>query len=240
MNPRRNRSPSDIWPPLKLLTFDIDGTLTRGHGWAWIAKARGRQEAYERTTRLFRSGRIGEDRHLANLLNLAEGLTVRRLRQLLTETPKIGGLQRTVSHLHRRGIRVALLTHNPDLVCRWYQETYGFDDWEGTRLPVREGRIRRVRTARADKRRGLVRLLARAGVDPEEAVHVGDSRADLALRDYLSAFVALNARDPAVRREADGSLRTDRLDDLLPLLERVRRRPRRRLRMTAPFRRGRS
>jgi len=62
--------------PWRLVTFDIDGTLTPVHGWKGIAVAFGHLAEFEETTRQFRAHEIGEDRHLTNLLNIATGHTV--------------------------------------------------------------------------------------------------------------------------------------------------------------------
>ena len=55
----------------RLVTVDIDGTLTRVHGWREIARAFGRDAEYELSNRRFFAREIGEDEHLEDLLRIA-------------------------------------------------------------------------------------------------------------------------------------------------------------------------
>ncbi|HEY6239134.1 MAG TPA: hypothetical protein VIZ68_08125, partial [Thermoplasmata archaeon] len=69
--------------PFRLVTFDLDGTLTRVHGWSEIARFVGREPQRAESNRRFFSREIGEDVHLKNLLDLAVGHTVLELEGVL-------------------------------------------------------------------------------------------------------------------------------------------------------------
>ncbi|MGI0131795.1 MAG: HAD family hydrolase [Thermoplasmata archaeon] len=204
----------------KLLTLDLDGTLTTVHGWSIIADRAGRRAQYERSNRRFFAHEIGEDEHLHDLLEIAVGMTVNEVRDALGATPQLAGIPEAVRAAHDHGLRVALLTHNPTYVCAWYAERYGLDDFEGTvGAEIAGGRVAPVGPVHADKRAGLDRLTARLGISRERTVHVGDGWADAALFPAVGAGVALNSRFPEVRAAADLVLETDDLRTLLPALE---------------------
>ncbi|MCI4336921.1 MAG: haloacid dehalogenase-like hydrolase [Thermoplasmata archaeon] len=206
----------------RLVTFDIDGTLTRGHGWRTIAVHTGRLPAFEATDARYRRREVGEDAHLRALLNLAKGHTTAEIAQILEATPKVAHIADAVRALRRRGSRVALLSHNPDYVCDWYRRRFGFDDAEGTPgTRLRGPTILPYGRVHADKGAGLARLLARAGVAPTEAVHVGDGRADARIFPRLGGGIALNSRLPEVRAAADAVLETDDLRKIVPVLARL-------------------
>lgn len=195
--------------PWQLVTVDIDGTLTRVHGWREIAHTFGRDEAYARSTRRFRAREIGEDEHLANLLALAEGRTVPEVENVLATTPKLDGISDGISELHRRGARVVVLTHNPGYVIDYYRRTFGFDEGEGVDVPVDDdGRIGRAVGIRADKPAGLRRLLDRTATPPSSVVHIGDSWSDAEVFRLVGGGVALNSPFEEVGRAADRVLRT--------------------------------
>ncbi|MGI0055441.1 MAG: HAD family hydrolase [Thermoplasmata archaeon] len=209
--------------PWALVTFDIDGTLTIGHGWAHLADAFGRRSQYDETNRRYLAGAVGEDEQLANLLALAEGRTLEEVGAALESTPKIEGIGESISAIHEHGARAALLTHNPAFVCEWYVKRFGFDDFEGTTTPATVGgKIPPSGPVRADKRRSLERLLGRAGAPAARTVHVGDSRADAAIFPLIGGGVALNSRIESVRTAADAVIDTADLRDLLPLLGHLR------------------
>ena len=211
------RSPSRF--PWELVTFDIDGTLTTGHGWAHIAEVLGRTAAFRAATEQFRAGETGEDQHLERLLALAEGARLADLEAALESTPRIRSIPETVAELHRRGARIALLTHNPPYVCEWYVRKYGFDDFEGVRVPEPMGGcIPRSGPVHADKTELLDRLIRRLDVDPHRSVHVGDAAPDVNVFRRVGGGVALNARNPAVRAAADVVADLEDLRELWPVL----------------------
>lgn len=195
------------WP---LVTVDIDGTLTRVHGWKVIAERLGRSDAFERSQRRFFDREVGEDEHLEEMLRLAEGRTVPEIEAALETTPRIEGIAEGVRWFRGRGTRVALLTHNPPYVCEWYCRRFGFDDYEGTGGgDLVDGRIGAPTGVRADKPSGLGRLVSRAGTTRDRVVHIGDGWADAAVFPLVGRGVALNSTLPEVDRVADLVIRTD-------------------------------
>lgn len=202
-------------PAWELATFDIDGTLTIGHGWAFLAERRGRRGAFDATQRRFRRGEIDEDRHLADLLTLADGLTRAELDRLLEATPRLRGISAMVSAWHARGTRVALLSHNPVEVIDWYRRRFGFDGGAGPELAAGSGdRLAYRGPVHPDKVAALTRLCDRWSVALHRVIHVGDGRADARVFDRVGAGVALNSTDPEVRRRARLVLKTTDLRGL--------------------------
>lgn len=205
--------------PWKLVTFDIDGTLTRGHGWRFLAEHTGQRAAFEATNRRFFAGESDENAHLRALLDLAVGRTPADVLAIVAAGPKIAGIRESVEELHRRGAQVALLSHNPEFIEAWYQSTYGFDDAEGiqaTRLI--DGRVVPYPPLNAEKLVWMHRLLSRRGLAAEGTVHVGDGRADALVFPHVGGGVALNSELPEVRAAADLALEADDLRSLVPRL----------------------
>ncbi len=190
--------------PWRLITVDIDGTLTLVHGWKVIAERFGRVELYERTMARIRSREAGEDETIRKLLSIAEGHTVAEVERAIASTPLLTGLPEGVRRLHGAGMRVALLTHNPPYVTDWYRAFAGFDDAGGLRgVQVTQPTIGTSVGVATDKPGGLAGLVTRNGVTTAEVVHVGDARPDAAIFPLVGAGVALNARSTSVREAAD-------------------------------------
>ena len=192
--------------PYRLVTVDIDGTLTDGHGWRYIADRLGRRAEYDATQALFAAGATDEDQHLRRLLTLARGVSRRQLAEILSSTPRVAGISAGVRELHRAGAKVALLTHNPWYVGTWYVREFhldGFDGMAGSPR-FRGGKVApEVDGARADKPGGLARLIRRFRVRPGEVAHVGDGLADAAIFPRVGLGVAFGTFEEAVRRAAD-------------------------------------
>ncbi len=195
--------------PWRLVTVDIDGTLTLGHGWRAIAEAVGRVPDYEASNRRFFAREAGEDEHLVDLLDLATGQPVERIVGIVARTPVLAGIAEGIGALHAAGARAALLTHNPTYVVDYYRAKFGFDDGDGVYVAVDpDGRIGPPRGVRADKPGGLRRLLARLGGDPRTVAHVGDGWSDAEVFRRVGGGVALNSAFDDVNRAADRAVRT--------------------------------
>jgi len=208
--------------PWRLVTIDIDGTLTRKHGWREIAIAFRRLREFDATNRRFFAREIGEDVHLADLLEIATGHTVGEVEAVVERTPKLLGIREGISQLHESGARVALLTHNPTYVADWYRRTFGFDDSEGVAAQtVVGGRVGPPVHVRADKPGGLRALLARQEVPPSAVAHVGDGWSDAEVFRLVGGGVALNSSDPDVNRAADLVLTTTDFRDVVIGLSRL-------------------
>ncbi|MCI4343286.1 MAG: HAD hydrolase family protein [Thermoplasmata archaeon] len=202
-----------------MVTVDIDGTLTRVHGWRVIAERFGRVEFYERTMARVRAHEAGEDETIAGLVSIAEGHTVPEVLAAVEATPRLSGIPEGVRRLHGGGMRVALLTHNPPYVTDWYRAFAGFDDAAGIRgSQATDPRIGPSAGIGADKPGGLAALVARSGIDPRFVVHVGDSGPDAAIFPLVGAGVALNARSPAVRAAADLAIDTTDFGEVVTAL----------------------
>jgi len=210
-------------PPWRLVTVDIDGTLTVGHGWRPIAEAFGGLPAFEESNRRFFAGEIGEDAHLTNLLRITTGRTVAEVEAVLGATPKLDGIPQGIAALHQRGVRVDLLTHNPEYVADWYRRTFGFDESAAVSAqPVVDDRIGAPAGVRADKPGALRSLLAREHLPARSVVHVGDGRSDAALFPLVGAGVALNSPYADVRRAADLVVTTKDFRDVVEGIFRLR------------------
>jgi len=209
--------------PWQLVTFDIDGTLTRGHGWRPIAEEFGELAVLERTNRRFLAREVGEEEHLADLLDIATGHTVAEVQAVVARTPKLSGIAEGVRSLKAAGAKVALLTHNPPYVTEYYLRTFGFDAAEGVDAQaIEHGRIGPPHDVRADKREGLARLLERFAADAHRSVHLGDGWADVPVFRSVGAGVALNTQLPEVRDAADLALVTEEFGTVVAALHGLR------------------
>ncbi len=210
----------------QILTVDIDGTLTLVHGWGEIAHAFGREAEFGATQRRFFAHEEGEDEHLATLLDLATGRTVAEVDAVVDRTPKLAGIGEGIRDLHRQGVRVLLLTHNPGYVVDFYRRTFGFDDGAGVTVPVGpDGRIGHASSVHADKVGALRALLQPGSVDPRRVVHVGDGWSDAEVFRQVGGGIALNSRLPEVRAAADLALETRDFRDVVAALGALRPRP---------------
>ncbi|MBX8631154.1 MAG: haloacid dehalogenase-like hydrolase [Thermoplasmata archaeon YP2-bin.285] len=200
---------------MRVATFDIDGTLTLGHGWYCIASLLGRLEEYRRTTSLFRRNKVDENTHLRNLLNLAAGVERVRMDRILEHLPLIDNIGEGVQVLKKAGIRPLLLTHNPPYVCEWYIRRFGFDGFLCAEQPVVAGIIQRADDARAGKADWIGRYCRRERLPLSQVIHAGDSASDIAVFEVTGGGVAVNTNSRKAIRAADAAVNTTDMMDIV-------------------------
>jgi phosphoserine phosphatase len=198
-----------------MVTFDIDGTLTIGHGWYYIAGMLGRGKDYLNSTRLYRSGRIGEGEHLNNLLNLAAGRTVDDIAGILEKVPLIDNISEGITQLKDEGFGTYLLTHNPEYVCTWYARRFGFDGYMCSAQKVDGKTILRAESAAPDKLAWLDRFCLGRGLRQEKILHIGDSASDRRVFIRTGLGIAVNTRDRSVISSATAHLNTTDMNDIV-------------------------
>lgn len=212
--------PTVLWP---LVTVDLDGTLTRRHGWEAIADRLGRRAQFDRINRRYLDGKVGEDEHLLELLSIATGAKLSEVVEALASTPRLDGIAEGIQQFHAAGRRVAVLTHNPSYVVDWYVARFGFDDAEGTRSQaILDGVVASPGPTRAGKIEGLRALAQRAGVSTDQVVHVGDGAVDAELFPLVGGGIALNSVRADVERAADLVLHTDDFREVVAAVGRLR------------------
>jgi phosphoserine phosphatase len=212
--------PTVPWP---LVTVDLDGTLTRRHGWEAIADRLGRRALFDDINQRYLAGGVGEDQHLLELLSIATGAPLSEVVAALAATPRLDGIEEGIRRFHSAGRRVALLTHNPSYVVDWYVARFGFDDAEGTRSQaIVDGVVAPPGPTRAGKVAGLRALAARAGVATSQVVHVGDGVVDAELFPLVGGGIALNSVRADVERSADVVLHTDDFREVVVAVDGLR------------------
>jgi phosphoserine phosphatase len=200
------------------VTFDIDGTLTIGHGWYYIAGALGRIEDYSRYTKRYRAGKSSESEHLCNLLNLAGGKSVESIRSIVKQTPKLLNIRQSVRMLRENDIESLLLTHNPQYICEWYEENFGFAGHYSAFQTVNDGTIGMAVEVFPDKVSWLNELCADWNVHQSRVIHVGDSLSDAAVFLAAGGGIAVNSRNRKVTGSATAMLNTTDMKDVARLI----------------------
>ncbi len=205
----------------KIATFDIDGTLTVGHGWYFIAAMLHRMQEYREFTALYRKGGCGEAEHLSNLLSIAEGVPLQKIHSILFRTPRLSGINRAVAMLAEKGLEAVLLTHNPQYVCEWYESRFGFTGHLSAFQPVENGIVGKAPVPHPDKVAWLRGMCSERGYALDEIIHVGDARSDGAVFRATGLGIAVNSRSRDTIGSATASLNTTDMTDVARMIIRL-------------------
>ena len=218
-------------PPLrlsdfKLIAFDMDSTLINIECVDEIADVLGRKAEVAAITEAAMQGEMGDYKaSLRQRVALLQGVTLADMDRIYRERLQLNpGATELVAACKNAGLKVLLVsggfTHFTDRV----RDRLGIDYTRANVLEVQEG----VLTGRmldqawgdicdgAEKLKMLLKISARLGISPKQAIAMGDGANDLPMMRTAGLSVAYHAK-PAVREFANVCINSGGLDRLLTL-----------------------
>ena len=216
-------------PPLrlsdfKLIAFDMDSTLINIECVDEIADAAGRKAEVAAMTEAAMRGEINDYKaSLRERVALLKGVTVAQMDQIYAERLRLNpGAAELVAACKQAGLKVLLVsggfTHFTDRI----RDHLGIDYTRANVLEIEAG----VLTGRmvnqpwgdicdgAEKRTMLLETCAALGINPSQAIAMGDGANDLPMMEVAGMSVAFHAK-PAVREQAHVRIDSGGLDRLL-------------------------
>ena len=216
-------------PPLslsafKLVAFDMDSTLINIECVDEIADAAGRKAEVAAMTEAAMRGEISDYKtSLRQRVALLKGVTVAQMDQIYAERLRLNpGAAELVAACKQAGLKVLLVsggfTHFTDRI----RDRLGIDYTRANVLEIEAD----VLTGRmvdqpwgdicdgAEKRSMLLETCAALGINPSQAIAIGDGANDLPMMAVAGLSVAYHAK-PAVREQANVCINHGGLDRLL-------------------------
>lgn len=176
---------------------DLDGTLTFGvSSTRWIFRELGREALFKRLEEAWLCGRLSHAKLAERVVAELAGYHADDLATMALRAPLRYGIAETLLSLRARGYVFFLLTLGFSFVAEAFAKRFGFQDFQGTRVTLRRGKITRgpIRLfTERDKARYLKAHVRR--YRPKATIAVGDSRSDRALFSVADFRVALDPDD---------------------------------------------
>ena len=152
--------------------------------------------------------------HLDNQYKLLSG---KELDEVIREVSKVGvidDVRETVTKLQGHGLGVILLTDNPDFLCTYLVERFGFNGYVASKVAVKEGRIGEEVQSLPDKRDGLRKYCSWLSISVKKCIHVGDWTNDVPVFRIVGHSIALNSKSDKAKRTASIAMDTNSLLDV--------------------------
>jgi HAD superfamily phosphoserine phosphatase-like hydrolase len=205
---------------LRVVSFDLDGTLAHPAVFNIVADALGFGEKLAETTRLYFAGKMtAEETFHADYKHFV-GRSVAEMRDVLRKSNRwTPGVREAVDMLHGAGVRVVVTTDQPDWLADATREMFGVDDVACTPADVRHGRVAGTYRYEGDKWANLARHLKAWRVAPAEVAHVGNGRNDIPVFRAVGYAIAVNPMDADVRAAAADAI--DPLEDARDVARRL-------------------
>lgn len=218
-----------IKPPLtlsdfKLIAFDMDSTLINIECVDEIADAVGRKAEVAAITEAAMQGEISDYKEsLRQRVALLKGVTLNDMDQIYQERLRLNpGAAELVAACKKAGLKVLLVSGGFTYFAERVRDRLGIDFVRANVLESDQG----VLTGRMvdqpwgdicdgnEKRKMLLETCSQLGIDPQQAIAMGDGANDLPMMGVAGLSVAYHAK-PAVRAYANVCVNSGGLDRLL-------------------------
>ena len=221
----------NIQPPLRLadfglIAFDMDSTLINIECVDEIAAAVGRKEEVAAITEAAMRGEIADYKEsLRQRVQLLAGVSVRSMDDVYTQRLQLNpGAQELVGACKAAGMKVLLVSGGFTFFSDRIRDRLGIDFTRANVLGIRDGQLtgRLVDQPWGDicdgeeKRKMLLATCAQLGLEPQQAITVGDGANDLPMMSVSGLSVAYHAK-PRVREQAMVAINSGGLDQLLEI-----------------------
>jgi phosphoserine phosphatase len=223
-------------PPLnlkdfKLIAFDMDSTLINIECVDEIADAAGLKAEVAAITEATMRGEIADFKEsLRRRVRLLRGVTVAHMEQVLAERLQLNpGAEALVKACKAVGMKVLLVSGGFTYFTDRVRDRLGIDYTRSNVLEIESGPNCGQLTGRmvdqpwgdicdgAEKRKMLLETCALLGINPQQAIAMGDGANDLPMMGEAGLSVAYHAK-PKVREQAMVAINEGGLDRLLEVL----------------------
>ncbi len=214
------------WADFKLIAFDMDSTLINIECVDEIADAAGRKAEVAAITEAAMRGEITDYKEsLRQRVTLLKGVTVAHMQQVLTERLQLNpGAAELVAACQQAGLKVLLVSGGFTYFTDHVRDLLGIDYTRSNVLEVHNDALTGHMVNQpwgdicdgAEKRKMLLETCVLLGIQPSQAIAMGDGANDLPMMGVAGLSVAYHAK-PAVRELAHVRINMGGLDRLLTL-----------------------
>ncbi len=197
-----------------LVSFDVDGTIFRKAALTTAAQALGIGEKWNHYDEMEAHRRITKKECLDAQFKLLAGKPVDEVLREVSKVEVMRNIRETVEKLQGLRLGAVLLTDNPDFLCAYLVERFGFNGFVASKVSVKDGIITGEIQSLADKLEGLKKYCKWLSIPLKKCVHVGDWVNDVPVFKSVDYSVALNPNNDRVKAAASHVMQTDDLLDV--------------------------
>src|SRR5438445_7684082 len=163
---------------------------------------------------MYHKQRITLRQGLLQQFQLLVGMKLADVLAEVSKVPTMRNIRETVEKLLGLGLSVILCTDNPDFLCQYLVEQFGFRGFVSSKVAVKNSVITDDIEPLPDKRLGIRKYCAWMSIPLSKTVHVGDGLNDVPVFRVVGYSIALNTSLEKVRRAASHQMETDDLLDV--------------------------
>jgi len=197
-----------------MVSFDLDKTLFRKPALTTAVRALGIGRKWDSIDEMYHKGRMTLGQALVSQYKLLVGMSLENILAEVTKLETMRNIRETVEKLLGQGIQVIVTTDNPDFLCQYLVQRYGFNGFVSSKVAVKDGIITDDIEPLPDKRLGIRKYCAWMSIPLSKVVHVGDGLNDVPVFRVVGYSIALNTEQDKVMKTASTQMKTDNLLDV--------------------------
>jgi phosphoserine phosphatase len=201
-------------PKFVTVSFDVDKTLFRQPALTQAARGLGIGEKWDAIDEMYERKRITLRQGLMQQFQLLVGMKLTDVLAEVSKVPMMRNIREAVDKLLGLGLSVILCTDNPDFLCQYLVEQFGFRGFVSSKVAVKNGVIIDDIEPLPDKRLGIRKYCAWMSIPLSKTIHVGDGLNDVPVFRVVGYSIALNTSLQKVRRAASYQMETGDLLDV--------------------------
>jgi HAD superfamily phosphoserine phosphatase-like hydrolase len=205
-------------PQLKLVSFDLDGTIVRGHILDYTKIPEVLHQRILEHEELFVEGKLGYEETLRMQLGLFRGMKIDEVAPDVETLPLINDLDATIQRLRNAGVRTVILTDNPSFVAEPLMKL-GFHHAIASEVETSNGILTGRINLLTNKLAGLREYCRQHKIELTSCAHVGDWTNDVVVFKGVGLSVAFNTSEESVSEAATYTVNSDSLLDVYRVLQ---------------------
>lgn len=205
---------------LRLVVFDVDGTLIRvDSSWRFLHEKLGTWVKGKQYAELFFQGKITYEEWAQLDASLWKNQPITKVQQIVNDIPYVDGAKEVIEILKKHDVKVALLSAGLSLLSERIERELEINYSLSNELIVKDklltGEVK-VNVALNNKEQNLNHILHKFNINPDKCCAVGDDESLIPIFKKVALGIAFNPCSREVERNADITVKSKDLQDILP------------------------
>ena len=204
---------------IKLVIFDIDGTILQTHSWQNIHQNLGTWNQAKKHRNQFFKGQITYKQWAQLDATLWKKQPLTRINQIINQMPYTKGAKQTLTTLKQKQIKTYLLSAGLTQVAEKIQKEIGTNGYTANNLITKDGYLTgevETNVSFHDKDKHLPHILQKFNLTPQECAAVGDDLTLIPLFKKVTLAIAFNPTHKTIEKHANIIINSNDLRTVLP------------------------
>jgi len=204
---------------IKLVIFDIDGTIVQTYSWQHLHQNLGTWNQAKKHHNQFFQNKITYKQWAQQDAALWKNQPITKISQIINQMPYTKGAKQTITTLRQNNIETYLLSAGLTQVAQRIQKETGVNGYTANTLITKDGILTgevEVNVSFHNKDKHLPHILRKFNLTPQECAAVGDDPTLVPLFKKVALAIAFNPTNKGIEKHANITIKSDDLRAILP------------------------